>query len=327
MNSMLSEQQINLILSTGTIKTYKNEEFITHKYNDIEIIYRRKDMYFNAGAMCRSQGKRINKLFETKYWNDEVKPLYTKYLNTRYPNLDTAKALPILSYTLDGSYQEFQGTYMHPKLINRIAQWCSVEYSFKVDRYMDQINEELMLRNITFEQKLQEKDQEIQKLRNHYEQQLKEKDDMLDKHNQGRKMIEGEIEIMPTSQTNVYRIFSRFIKTTNQNPENTYIHTYNPRSIFGNFKFYIKNDLIDGIKRIKNKDNDLYKGDLKHIVSVINDIMQNKKPITKTLKELNEKDATVAESYSNENAKNGLKFEVYISNKYNLNRFKYSNVP
>lgn len=117
------------IVETGTIKRIKNEEFIISKYNDIEIIYRMKDMYFNAGVMCSSQGRRIIKLFETKYWKDQVKPIYERYLN----NLNAAVQIRTppenvkLSYSLDGSYQEFQGTYIHPKLINRIAQWCSVE--------------------------------------------------------------------------------------------------------------------------------------------------------------------------------------------------------
>jgi len=92
MNNILPQQQIDLILSTGTIKTIKGEEFIISKYNDLEIVYRKKDMYINAGKMCVSQGKRIKDLFKLNYWKEQVKPIYLDYLN----NKSTGKILPVL---------------------------------------------------------------------------------------------------------------------------------------------------------------------------------------------------------------------------------------
>ena len=46
------------IIKTGIVKIVKNEEFIISNKYDIEVVYRKKDMYFNAGMLCRSQGKR-----------------------------------------------------------------------------------------------------------------------------------------------------------------------------------------------------------------------------------------------------------------------------
>ena len=58
---------------------------------------------------------------------------------------------------------------------------------------MDLINEELMKRNITFEQKLNEQQEQINKL--NYE---------LARRDEGFKQVEGEIEIIPLIEENQY---------------------------------------------------------------------------------------------------------------------------
>lgn len=167
MNS-ITREQTNLIKSTGTVKTVKDEEFIVKTYNDLEIIYRKKDMYFNAYKMCVSQGKNINQLFNLEYWKEQVKPIYLQYLKQKSSSeistvIQECNKSNIriedegLRYYLDESYQEFQGWYIHPILINRIAQWFSIEYSFKVECYMNSINEELLVLNKSFKQKQQER--------------------------------------------------------------------------------------------------------------------------------------------------------------------------
>ena len=38
---------------------------------------------------------------------------------------------------------EFQGEYVHPKLIHFVAEWISADYAFKVAELMDSINENI----------------------------------------------------------------------------------------------------------------------------------------------------------------------------------------
>jgi hypothetical protein len=44
-------------------------------------------------------------------------------------------------YTLKKGYNKAQGIYLHKDLIYFVAEWVSVEYSFKVKHIMDAINE------------------------------------------------------------------------------------------------------------------------------------------------------------------------------------------
>ena len=43
----------------------------------------------------------------------------------------------------DGFNSETTGTYIHPRLVNYVAQWCDVKYSILVSMIMDKINEHI----------------------------------------------------------------------------------------------------------------------------------------------------------------------------------------
>ena len=43
--SQLNKQLTKLIIETGVAQEYKDDIFITHTYNDLEVIYRQSDMY------------------------------------------------------------------------------------------------------------------------------------------------------------------------------------------------------------------------------------------------------------------------------------------
>ncbi len=43
-------------------------------------------------------------------------------------------------YEITDVPNEYKGVYIHVKLINRVAMWTDLEYSFKVDKIMDAIN-------------------------------------------------------------------------------------------------------------------------------------------------------------------------------------------
>ena len=57
---------------------------------------------------------------------------------------------------------------------------------------------------------------------------------------------------------------------------------------------------------------------------MINDIKQNKYKFQKSLKEINDYELSLISNYKTESGKNGLLFQVYCSNKYNIPMYKYS---
>ena len=56
-------------------------------------------------------------------------------------------------YQLLNVSNEFKGTYIHPKLVHFVAEYCSIEYAFTVSEIMYQINDKV-------HEKLDEQDKE-----------------------------------------------------------------------------------------------------------------------------------------------------------------------
>ena len=54
-----------------------------------------------------------------------------------------------------------RGTYAHPLLVNYVCEWCSLEYAYKVAKIMNTINDELYLRNINLQTKIDEMKDEV----------------------------------------------------------------------------------------------------------------------------------------------------------------------
>lgn len=326
MNSLLSEKLITLIETTGKPRTAKNETFIIHTYNDLEVVYRQSDMYINAGKLCKSQGKDVKRLFATDYWKNEVIPAYAEYISEKITkpenrprsedsNSDenTSENELVLFYKLDSGYREFQGFYVHPKLINIIAQWCSIKYNIKVTEYMDSINEELTIQNTTFQQKLQEQQENVSQLQVE-----------LKKRDAGRIMLEGELEIIPKNN-NEYRVCAQEFKTITQDPNHDYIITYNPYVILNQFKTYLEYNAIDNISLVTDKMNIIVRGDRDIIRSTLTSMANNTFTITKSISELNDIELVRIEAYeTNKERAIGLKFELHCSTTHNIPLFKFS---
>ena len=122
-----------------------NETFTLSSYNGFKIIIRDSDGYINASNVVKQINdaektkKQIKTLFKSVQYQD-----FENKLKTILPNKE-------LKYNLiNNVYNEFKGSYVHPKIINFVCFWCSPTYAFLVGEIMDSINEQ----NITVMNKL-----------------------------------------------------------------------------------------------------------------------------------------------------------------------------
>ena len=103
----------------------QGETFFKCKYNELELIIRKKDNFMNASKLCAKYGKRFSNLKATDVWNNE-------YMKGYKDGKDI--------YLLDAKYKLVQGYYVNPRLINIIAQWCSTDYREFVTDVMNGVN-------------------------------------------------------------------------------------------------------------------------------------------------------------------------------------------
>lgn len=295
------------ITSNGKIKMVKGEEFIISTYCDIEVVYRKLDMYVNVGKICKSQDEDLRNLLRSKYWKEKILPAFSEVItNSNHDNESETK----LIYLLDPGYREFQGYYVHPKLINVVAFLCSVKYCIKVSQYMDLLNEEMMRSSSSFSEMIQRQEKEIQELKTE-----------ISKRNAGRIQMEAEIELIPTGE-DTFRLKVNQIKTSKKKKDHYYIGTYNPHDVVYVFQYYISRELIEGIVPVV-EDGSEFRGKVGTIINIINDAIYNRIMITKPLKEINRLDLKHIDLYKNCKKKTGTKFEIYCSNKYNAPRLSY----
>ena len=321
----LPDDLVDLIIKTGKIKTAKNEEFIEHNYIGLPIVYRMKDMYVNAGKLCVSQGADFKILMRTKFWKEELLPSYEKQIKEMKTNcLTDDNKQPILMYYLNPGYQEFQGYYVHPKLVHGIANWCSVSYEINVSHHMDLINEELIRKNSTIEQKIKNQEETIKALRKEYEHKISELEGTIDRYNEGRVKIEGEIEIRPTKKQNVYEVHSNQFTTINHNPSYNYVNTFNPDYVFYTFKLYVSRKFNKKVSMYASSSNKV-EGNIEDIIDMLECIKSNTFKINLPLKEINEREKEQVELYNNKADIIGKLFEIHCSNKHNIPLFKYGN--
>ena len=105
-----------------------NCNFEIKTYNGISIIVNNNDGYINASQMCSSNGKFWRHYKNTKMWKSITEAFDKRYLNEKS------------SYYIDKVSPQYQGEYIHPKLVHFVAEYCSVDYAFAVAELMDSIN-------------------------------------------------------------------------------------------------------------------------------------------------------------------------------------------
>ena len=117
-----------------------NPEFKLETYNGISIIVEQKTGKFNASQMCSDNHKKWRNFNKTKLWKNKLEAF--KNSSFYKSNEDALIRAPSI-LAKKGVKPEFQGEYVHPKLIHFVAEWISDEYAFKVSELMDSINEHI----------------------------------------------------------------------------------------------------------------------------------------------------------------------------------------
>lgn len=151
--------------------TYKDEVFYRTHYNNVSVI-RDCNGYYQASKICNDNGKRIIDWLRLKS-TQSLLTVYSELLNMSCEIIEFTKELSrVRILTLDNShedvteqpliYQRFdysntlRGYYIHPKLVHHLAEWCNIRYAIKVSIIMDLINNELHLKNIALNDKINE---------------------------------------------------------------------------------------------------------------------------------------------------------------------------
>lgn len=115
-------------------------EFKAETYNGISIIRETATGYVNASRMCSDNNKAWRNFTRTKYWKNKLEAF------KRSSFYKVSEGAPIRApsfYPKNGVKPEFQGEYIHPKLIHFVAEWCDDDYAFKVAELMDSINDQI----------------------------------------------------------------------------------------------------------------------------------------------------------------------------------------
>lgn len=132
------------------------EEFDFTTYNDITVIVHVKSGYCNAGKICSDNGKEFKLLNRNQGFQRKISIVSSLVQpNTSEILLDLTK----------GFSNKVKGTYVHPLLVNYICMWANEKYAFKVDLIMNTINEELHLRNMKLNDKINEMEENVRMLK------------------------------------------------------------------------------------------------------------------------------------------------------------------
>ena len=113
-----------------------NEKFVQATYNGISIYVRSKDGFINATRLCNDGNRDYRTFKKGKRWNEII----NYYMKCEFIK-EEQNCAPY--YELRKGYNKMQGQYIKPDLIHFVAEWISVEYSFKVKHIMNSINNKL----------------------------------------------------------------------------------------------------------------------------------------------------------------------------------------
>lgn len=112
-------------------------------YNGMELIVESKSKYVNASSFCKQYNKRLGRLFESVNWKEYISEFVLEFKD-ELEGQSTMANLPPWSFKLNkgipDSLKRIRGLYVHPKLINYIAIWCSPKYAIRVAKLLDSIN-------------------------------------------------------------------------------------------------------------------------------------------------------------------------------------------
>lgn len=98
--------------------------------------------YVNASQMCSSNNKRWREYKRTNAWQ-EIVEIYEEFIkNTCESKIFQGVSFPTPYFDIKIT-RDFQGCYIHPKLVHFVAEYCSKRYAYMVAELMDSINDQV----------------------------------------------------------------------------------------------------------------------------------------------------------------------------------------
>jgi hypothetical protein len=110
-----------------------NEDFERATYNGVSIIRHIKTGYVNATKICSDNKRRFKNLTDTDRWHSIIN-IYDEEISLGEKTPD-AKL-----WFVNRDCNEIRGSYIHPRLVNHVAEWANLRYVVKVQVIMDAIN-------------------------------------------------------------------------------------------------------------------------------------------------------------------------------------------
>ena len=104
-------------------------ELTLREYQGISIP-QRQDGYINATAMCKAGGKEWSNFRQLKSTNEYLEALESVLGIPRTELISTVQGVPV------GGRSHDQGTWVHPRIASRLAQWISPEFAVVVDGWV-----------------------------------------------------------------------------------------------------------------------------------------------------------------------------------------------
>ena len=297
---------------------YKDRRYAKSDYNGIEIIYCKEDDYINATKMCQNARSiyKVNKRFDNyirlKEWKEAVKVFNKLYNNENKNPLLTSEEWHKIEpyYEIKGDDTEkrgINGTYVNRKLINFVAMWCSIEYSFKVSEIMNNVDKIRHLENQSLKETIKKLEEEVKN------------------KGTGRESIEGEIEIKELTkqekEDNYYHLYARPFAYVKPSEDSHHFKVYNAETVFNIFKYYTRYNVIDNVKYVEGHK---WEGSLSNIIKALTAIKENTLDLKRKLPEITK---TLLENIRNikyEVTRNASCFEIWCALKYNMAPFKLS---
>ena len=287
-----------------------NEEFDFTTYNDITVIIHVKSRYYNATKICKDNGKLFTNLNRNQGYQNKI-----LYIEGVIQKRITRGLYDFVMYNKDPTFElrekftgKVTGTYVHPLLVNYVCMWANEEYALKVDMIMNTINEELHLRNMKLDEKIEEMQDEIRYLKNE-----------LKNANKCMKRIKGSIKIdKHYKKLNTYHLFADTKMQYKNSRTIQVIPLYNAYDTLRLMNYYAKYNCTKLVKQITPN---IFKSNYEDLITFLYQVSEN------TLAVNIDYDLLINRILSSKRVKRNYKpylFEIYCSQQFNIPLFKFT---
>ena len=292
----------------------KKQEFVENSYNGVTIIIHSVTGYIYATKIGSDNNVNIRDFFnKSPKWKEIERFWYENYDRESYSVVNQVNINPdgtlMPCYKLINGYKETRrGYYIHPDLVHFIIDRCNIMYAFKVSKIMNLINEELHLRNITLETKIEEMQDEIRNLKNE-----------LNNANKCMKRIKGSIKVdKHYKKSNTYHLFADTKMQYKNSRTIQVIPLYNAYDTLRLMNYYAKYNCTKLVKQITPN---IFEANYEDLITFLYQVSEN------TLTVNIDYDLLINRILSSKRIRRYYKpylFEIYCSQQFNIPLFKFT---